>query len=580
MNDKTEYRSATWDKEQNGKISGYAVVFSSRTTIYKDQTTGIEYHEEIDPHALDEADMKDVVLRVNHEGKVLARTRNGSLSLAIDSKGLKIDADLTGSEESRNVYEAIKNGLYDKMSFAFTVSDDDFDNATKTRTIRRIDKLFDVAVVDFPAYEETQVSARAKFDGFASEDRKAFYHAENRKTLEQIENVIERHDLTGCSYEPIEGIELTERENIYKQMLEIRNRCINLDKNTDGLIGSEPMAAIADLEKQLADIQKKSQEARKAVLNGDGKTTRSFKDENRKDNKKMDYNQISDKFYDGLIEKRSAAGTSGMSNVIPVEIIDYAFRTGKNGILPLVNLTHIESAGNFKVPYFSDTSNTVSAHTENASITPSAFVPSVVTISHAEYQETLGYSYLGTKLATADLRRIVEDALMGAMNVKLDALAMGAVDALTWVTTAGATKNAVAWSTSGQPELIEILELMKLLPAQYNAGAKFFMSKSTMLSLLQISTTGETVAGNAFYTLSVLDGLTRLFGTQVIEDSSLTYGTIFYGDPAAVHMNIAGNVELANWLDRDSLTEKFQVACAAGAACEVGAFVKGANSFS
>ena len=580
MNDKTEYRSASWEKDSEGRISGYAVVFSSRTEIFKDPETGISYYEEIAPDALNNANLDDVVLRVDHEGKVLARTRNKSLTLTIDSKGLKIDADLTGSEESRNVFEAVKNGLYDKMSFAFTVSEDSFDNATRTRTIRRIDRLFDVAVVTFPAYEETSVSARAKYEPYAVNDRKAYYQAENRKTLAAVESVIEKFDLTNRDYSPIDGIDLTEREQIYKQMVEIRNRCIDINRRGDSLIGAEPMAALESLENQLVELHKRETETRQAVARGFGKTTKTF-DADRKDNKKMDISEIRTNFYNSLIEKRAAAGTSGMSNVIPVDILDHAFRTGNNGVLPFVSMTHIANGGSVKIPYLTDISTSVSAHTENAAITPGNVIPSVVTITHSELQQMLGYSYLGMSVAEADLRYIVEDALIGAMDVKLDSVALAAIDALTWVTTSGATQNAIAWTTSGAPTLYEILDLMKLLPAQYSSGAKFFMNKATILSVIQNST-GNTDSNNsnAMYNVSVLDGLARLFGTQVVEDSNLANGVIFYGKPEAVHLNIAGEIQLANWLDRDALTEKFQVACAAGAGCEVGAFVKGANSFS
>lgn len=120
--DNTEYRSASWEAGESEHITGYAVVFNSRTVLYKDQDTGNEYGEIIDRHALDGADLSDVVLRFDHGGHVLARTRNGSLKLSIDDHGLFIDADMSGSEEARKFYEEVKSGLLDKMSFAFVVS--------------------------------------------------------------------------------------------------------------------------------------------------------------------------------------------------------------------------------------------------------------------------------------------------------------------------------------------------------------------------------------------------------------------------------------------------------------------------
>ena len=105
--------------------------------------------------------MSDVVLRYNHNDSfmVLARTRNKSLQLDVDDKGLMIDATLQDDiTDHRNIYNAIKSGLIDKQSFAFTVEEDNYDYDTDTRTITKIGKLFDVSVVDQPFYNATDVS--------------------------------------------------------------------------------------------------------------------------------------------------------------------------------------------------------------------------------------------------------------------------------------------------------------------------------------------------------------------------------------------------------------------------------------
>ena len=140
---------------EDGKmeIKGYAAVFNSPETY--------EYTEVIDEKAFDETDMSDVVLRYNHNDSfmVLARTRNKSLNLSVDEKGLMIDATLQNDiTEHKNIYNAIKSGLIDKQSFAFTVEEDEYDYDTDTRTIKKIGKLFDVSVVDQPFYNSTDVS--------------------------------------------------------------------------------------------------------------------------------------------------------------------------------------------------------------------------------------------------------------------------------------------------------------------------------------------------------------------------------------------------------------------------------------
>ena len=135
------------------EIKGYAAVFNSPETY--------SYTEVIDSKAFDNADMSDVVLRYNHNDSfmVLARTRNKSLGLNVDEKGLFIDATLQDDiTDHRNIFNAIKSGLIDKQSFAFTVDEYNYDYDTDTRTITKIGKVFDVSVVDQPFYNATDVS--------------------------------------------------------------------------------------------------------------------------------------------------------------------------------------------------------------------------------------------------------------------------------------------------------------------------------------------------------------------------------------------------------------------------------------
>ena len=156
------------------EIRGYAVVFDSPETY--------SYTEVIDSHALDETDMSDVVLRYNHNDSfmVLARTRNKSLSLEKDEKGLMIDATLQDDiTDHRNIYNAIKSGLIDKQSFAFSVDEDSYDYDTDTRTILKIGKLFDVSVVDQPFYNATDVSIA---------------RSENNEFLEKREELRKEHE--------------------------------------------------------------------------------------------------------------------------------------------------------------------------------------------------------------------------------------------------------------------------------------------------------------------------------------------------------------------------------------------------
>lgn len=163
------------------KIRGYASVFNSPETY--------SYTEVIAPTAFDNADMSDVVLRYNHNDSfmVLARTRNKSLELTVDDKGLFMNATLQDDiTEHRNIFNAIKSGLIDKQSFAFSVEEDEYDYETDTRTITRIGKVFDVSVVDQPFYNATDVQvARNKSDDFLERRNHIREEIETKRKLEK-----------------------------------------------------------------------------------------------------------------------------------------------------------------------------------------------------------------------------------------------------------------------------------------------------------------------------------------------------------------------------------------------------------
>ena len=145
-------------------IEGYAIVFDQPATH---DYGGRKFTETIKRGALDRTDMKDVPLRYNHNDTwlIMARTRNKSLQLIVDEKGLLIRAELLDTQSNRDAYKAIQAGLIDKMSFAFTVADQgdtwSFGETETTREVTNIDKLYDVSVVDTPFYDGTSVFARS-----------------------------------------------------------------------------------------------------------------------------------------------------------------------------------------------------------------------------------------------------------------------------------------------------------------------------------------------------------------------------------------------------------------------------------
>lgn len=169
-----EIRTAE-DQEESYRVEGYATVFNEPYTLY--DWGDYVVNEQIDSKAFEECDMTDVIMQYDHAGRVFARVSNGTLSLEVDKKGLKVTADLGGTEEGRKLYEEIKGGYTTKMSFGFTVGEDkrevtnDYDKniTTVLRTITKIKKLYDVSAVSLPANDATEISARSFSDGVIEE---------------------------------------------------------------------------------------------------------------------------------------------------------------------------------------------------------------------------------------------------------------------------------------------------------------------------------------------------------------------------------------------------------------------------
>lgn len=145
-------------------IEGYAIVYDQPATHTYGRRS---FTEVICRGALDSTDMKDVPLRYNHNDTwcIMARTRNNSLQLIKDDKGLKIRAELIDTQSNRDIYKSIKEGLIDGMSFSFTVADQgdewSYGENETTRKVVNINKLYDVSVVDTPFYDTTNVFARS-----------------------------------------------------------------------------------------------------------------------------------------------------------------------------------------------------------------------------------------------------------------------------------------------------------------------------------------------------------------------------------------------------------------------------------
>ena len=151
-------------------VEGYATNYNEYVLFEED---GIQYKEKILPEAFDGTDFTDVLFLKDHQGTVLARTKNGTLSLEVNENGLLTRTDLSKTSASREMYEEIKTGMYSQMSFAFIVDDDEYNTKEHLRTIRHISKLYDVSAVGVPANPTTDISVatRSRFDGFIEQEK-------------------------------------------------------------------------------------------------------------------------------------------------------------------------------------------------------------------------------------------------------------------------------------------------------------------------------------------------------------------------------------------------------------------------
>lgn len=193
MNADREYRNMEMrivqpeeGEEPSFFVEGYASTFEPYVMFTRD---GIDYKEQILPTAFDHADLSDVVFRVDHVGRVYARSSAGTCEVWSDEHGLAQRTNLGITQKARELYADIAAGNYPQMSFAFKVAPDGdhFDRATHTRVIERIAKVYDVSPVSFPANPGTElcVSTRDYFNGVIEMEQAERLEQEKRERQKQ-----------------------------------------------------------------------------------------------------------------------------------------------------------------------------------------------------------------------------------------------------------------------------------------------------------------------------------------------------------------------------------------------------------
>ena len=187
--------------DEEKRVKGYATTFDRPYRLWGDNS--VEIWEVVDRNAFAKTDTSDVIMQFDHQGRVFARTRNNTLALRSDEHGLLIDADLGGTEIGRELYEEIKGGYIDRMSFGFTVRGDEWEERMedgveiRTRRITDIGKLYDVSAVSIPANDSTSISVRSLVDGEIKRLEAERLEQERLERLEERRNALRERITNG-----------------------------------------------------------------------------------------------------------------------------------------------------------------------------------------------------------------------------------------------------------------------------------------------------------------------------------------------------------------------------------------------
>ena len=186
-----EIRALEDEAQEDQIVEGYATTFNQPYLLWEDG--GYRVYEQVDARAFDGCDMSDVIMQYDHEGRVFARISNGTLTVTPDEHGLKVRALLGGTELGRQLYQEIRGGYTNKMSFAFIVAEDrreieenkETGEVTILRTITKISRLYDVSAVSIPANNATSIAARTYSEGVIAEAKAERQRAEEERIAKQ-----------------------------------------------------------------------------------------------------------------------------------------------------------------------------------------------------------------------------------------------------------------------------------------------------------------------------------------------------------------------------------------------------------
>jgi HK97 family phage prohead protease len=160
---KTERRTFTVKNIETRKAEDGTMRMAGYAAVFNEPSLPLPFIEKIAPGAFSKTlrETPDVRLLINHEGLPLARTKNGTMRLYEDQKGLFFEAELANTQEARDLHTLVARGDVDQMSFAFRVIRQKYNEDRSERLLTEVSLADgDVSIVTYPAYPATSVEAR------------------------------------------------------------------------------------------------------------------------------------------------------------------------------------------------------------------------------------------------------------------------------------------------------------------------------------------------------------------------------------------------------------------------------------
>lgn len=539
----TEYRSAAWEAGEGEKIVGRAIVFEARATLYTDRETGLDYGEIIDRHALDGADLSDVVLRYDHAGRVLARTRNGSLKLTVGPGGLYIEADMSQSDEARGLYQDVKSGLVDKMSFAFIVAPegDEWDAQTRTRRVTHIERVLDVSLVSFPAYEQTQVSARGRFEPLAEADRRAMEAMELQRIRGEADALIQ---------EMSEWAPVAWSRGSSSRFGELRDFWNSSSIGKQSAV--ENLEQLRQLRTEALQLATERRKLREQIAAGGGRVIRTFGEEERKnmnDNNGVEIRAFQKYVSTGTTKNMSeeelrALNLSGAGAVLPTEIYNTIITSEKySDLLHRATVISQSGAGKIYIPTITNTS--ADWHTENAATTGKEG-----TLGKLELG---GWELLRTMTVSASVEAMSAGNFMETMGQVISAEVVEALEkSFISGTGTGQPKGLTGLTWTDDVNAVEDTALtaalvasgLSLLPQKYARNAIMLCSAASAYQTFGL------MKGTNEYAYNLAEGASSFMQKPIVISEHVPADTVFIVDPKELYVRFAAPLAVES--DRSS----------------------------